>query len=363
MGSAQQMIPFLDLRKQNNRCGAALHAAYHRVTESNQLILAGEVAAFEKAWAEYCHARFCVLVGNGYDAIRFMLQCVGVTAGGTVAVASNAHISNWMAIESLGARILPIEPDYQTMCVTVETIRATSGFQRATVFLLTHLYGRSAYTREIRRLADDMGAVLLFDACQAHGLMGEHLGHAAAFSFYPTKNLGCLGDGGAIVTDSSSMNRMARSLRNYGGETKNIARFRNGANSRMDELQAAFLFAKLGYLDEWNAKRRQIAQAYNDAFKDLNLGLPTQEPGVWHLYVVKHAARDEFRKRLASAGVETMIHYPIAPGMQSVYMNDANIPHTPIAFQLSQDVLSLPIDPLMTYEQMQRVIAAVREHA
>lgn len=326
------------------------------------MILGEEVRRFEKSWAEYCGKTFCVSVGNGYDAMRIMLLSAGVEKNDTVIVPSNTHISGWLAVLSVGASILPVEPDPVTMCVTADGIKATHGYRRASVYLLTHLYGNSAYTTELEQLAEDNDALLLFDACQGHGLRFQDLGHASAFSFYPTKNLGALGDGGAIVTDDEILYHTALALRNYGGTVKNQHEFSDGCNSRMDELQAAFLTAKLSYLDEWNAKRSSIAMTYSHSLQDVAaVTLPSHAKDVWHQYVIRVANRDRFRNQLLEHGIETLIHYPRCPADQNAFC-DSGI-ETPYARELSQTVISLPLDPFLTLAQVNRVVEVVREYA
>jgi len=306
-------------------------------------------------------------VANGLEAMHLVLRAWGIGAGDEVIVPSNTYIATWLAVSYAGATPVPVEPDPATHNIDPARIEAAIT-PRTRAILPVHLYGQPANMNAINVIAEKHGLKVLEDCAQAHGArIGQRrvgaLGHAAAFSFYPGKNLGALGDGGAITTNDAELANAVRVLRNYGSQAK----YHNdvkGYNSRLDELQAALLRVKLPHLDADNESRRQIAARYNAAFRALPLTLPfvTQwaEP-VWHLYVVRVRDRDALAEKLVKAGVGTLVHYPIAPHLQPAYA-DLCLPQGrfPLAEAMAQGVLSLPIWPNMPEDAQQAVIAAVR---
>lgn len=353
------MLPPANLRRLNSECAAALLAAYQQVVTSGSLVLSKEVGNFERAWAAQCGMRFCVGTGNGLDALRLLLVAHGVTSKDVVAVAGNTHIATWMAPAALGATLLPIDPDPKTHLIGPREIEATPGHERITVILATHLYGGRCDVEGLQALAEKLGAFLFFDACQGHGLQG--FGDGAAFSFYPTKNLGALGDGGAVVVNDLDTYQYLLALRNYGGVEQNHHLYPAGWNSRLDELQAAFLNAKLAWLDQWNLRRQNIACRYRESLKDLGcFELPMKpESHVYHQFVVTHPQRDAFRKRLQARGIGTLVHYPTPPHKQPMFA--AWTEHRlPVSERLAREVLSLPISPELYDEEVEQVIEAIR---
>ena len=363
-------VRFLDLRAGYEELAHDLDAAVARVMASGWYVLGPEVERFEAGFARYVGARHCVGVGNGLDALRIGLQALGVGPGDEVIVPANTYIATWLAVTAVGARPVPVEPDPETFNIDPGAVeeRITG---RTRVILPVHLYGRPAPVDEIRAVAERHGLAVLEDAAQAHGsslrgVRAGHLGHAAAWSFFPSKNLGALGDGGAVTTDDDAVADRVRLLRNYGSRVKYLNEV-PGANSRLDELQAAILSVKLAHLDEWNARRRRIADLYLEGLADADLRLPRVTPGVdsaWHLFVVRSERRDALQAELAEDGIETLIHYPVPPYRQEAYAGfDTGIGGLPVSDRLHQEVLSLPIGPHLGQDDVGRVITAVTRRA
>lgn len=360
------MIPFLDLASMNLRLAEEMHDAMDRVLRSGQLILGQELEAFEEAFARYCGVKSCIGVGNGLEALHLTLRAWNIGAGDEVIVPSHTFVATWLAVSQTGATPVGVEPrdDY-----TIDPSRIEAAITpRTKAIIPVHLYGQPADMDALMAIADKHGLKLLEDAAQAHGARyrgrrAGGLGHAAAFSFYPAKNLGALGDGGAVTTDDPALARRLRRMRNYGSETKYYNE-EKGYNSRLDALQAAFLRVKLNYLDAENESRRTIAASYMAGLQECGLILPLvperTEP-VWHLFVVRTPMRDALQQRLREKAIETLIHYPVPPHRQKAYHPDAGAgqPH-PIADALSRELLSLPLTPHMPQEQVNEVISACR---
>ena len=361
-------VPFLDLKGINGAHAPQLEAAFRRVLESGWYILGKEVEQFERQFAAYCGAAHGIGVANGLDAIMLVLKGYGIGPGDEVIVPSNTFIATWLAVSQCGATPVPVEPVEATYNLDPALVEAAIT-PRTRAIIAVHLYGQPADMEPLRALAGRHGLKLVEDAAQAHGARCHgrrtgSLGDAAAFSFYPGKNLGALGDGGGIVTDDAALDGIVRTYRNYGSQKKyhNLVQ---GFNSRLDELQAAFLAVKLATLDEDNAARRAVAARYDELLAGIDgLTLPVvpawAEP-VWHLYVVRHARRDALAERLAQAGIGTIVHYPIPPHLQQAYAElGFREGDFPIAERIHREVLSLPVAPGMTAEQVEEVAAAVR---
>lgn len=361
------MIPFLDLRSINLKHQGALRAALDRVLDSGWLILGKETEAFEREFADFCGVKHCVGVGNGLEALHLVLRAWGITEGDEVIVPSNTYIATWLAVSYAGARPVPVEPDQRTFNLDHERIESAIT-SRTRAIIPVHLYGQPADMAPIMAIAARRGLKVLEDSAQAHGARYRgsrtgNLGNAAAFSFYPGKNLGALGDAGAVTTNDEKLADSIRVLRNYGSRIKYHNEIK-GFNSRLDELQAAFLREKLRFLDSANESRRAIASRYLAGLQDLpDLKLPFvpawAEP-VWHLFVVRHSRRDALARSLNEAGIGTMIHYPIPPHLQSAYAEPAMRPRSlPISEEIHREVLSLPIWPGMNADQIETVVTAL----
>ncbi len=361
------MIPFLDLGDSYRELKPQIDAAVRRVLEGGWYILGPEVDAFEAEWAEYCGAKHSVGVANGLDALVLALRALDIGAGDEVIVPSNTFIATWLAVSTVGATPVSVEPDAATHNINPSQIEAAIT-SRTRAIMPVHLYGQPADLDPILDIARRHGLRVIEDAAQAHGArykgrrIGAH-GDIACWSFYPGKNLGALGDGGAITTDNPALAERVALLRNYGSRQKYVNE-EKGINSRLDPIQAAILRAKLPYLDEWTERRRAVARIYSETLQDIGLTLPHvpqwAEP-VWHLFVVRAPARDALQGRLADAGIGTSIHYPIPPHRQGAYRDLApTLPPSPLAERLADEVLSLPIGPHIDREQLAAVVEAVK---
>lgn len=363
------MIPFLDLHAINARERDDLRAAFDRVLDSGWLILGNETEQFESEFAEYCGTDHAIGVANGLDALILVLRAWELGAGDEVIVPSNTFIATWLAVSAVGATVVPVEPDHATCNIDARAVAAAITPKTKAV-IPVHLYGQPANMPAINDVARAHGLKVLEDAAQAHGASirrqrAGSFGDAAAFSFYPGKNLGALGDGGAITTSDPDLAHRLRMLRNYGSREK----YRHeslGVNSRLDELQSAFLRIKLKRLDADNARRREIARLYDSGLAGLpGLELPVVAPdfeSAWHLYVVRHDRRAALAERLTAKGVHTGVHYPIAPHLQGAYRH-LGMPEgsLPVSEEMHRTVVSLPIGPTMSEEDVQHVMQAVQE--
>ena len=341
---------FLDLASLNAEVAVELDAALLRVRSQGSYVQGPEVAAFEQEFAAYCGAGHCVGVGNGMDALELTLRAAGIGPGDEVIVPSHTFIATWLAVTACGATVVPVEPAGGGFNIDPSAIPAAIT-PRTRAIIPVHLYGEPADMDAINAIAARHSLFVLEDAAQAHGARYQgrrtgSLGHAAAFSFYPAKNLGALGDGGAVVTGDATLAERIRRLGNYGSSRKyvhpELAR-----NSRLDEIQAACLRVKLHRLDQWNERRRAQADHYARALAGCGLRLPTvtaTHESAWHLYVVRAAERERIRDNLANAGIETGLHYPTPPHLQGAYAS-LGMPSgaLPRAEQLAREVLSLPI--------------------
>jgi len=360
-------VPFLDLQAAYLEIKPEIDTAIKRVLESGWYIGGEEVSAFEAEFSSYCDADYCVGVGNGLDALTLALRACDIGEGDEVIVPSNTYIATWLAVSACGAQPVPVEPDPQTCNIDVTRIEAALS-EHTKAILPVHLYGQPADLDPILALAQKYGLRVIEDAAQAHGArykgrrIGAH-GDAVCWSFYPGKNLGALGDGGAVTTNNPELAKRIRVLGNYGSRQKYVNEVR-GVNSRLDPVQAAVLRVKLHYLDEWNGRRVTIAAKYDEALAGSGLVLPHvpqwAEP-VWHLYVVRSKERDALQRRLDEAGIGTLIHYPIAPHMQKAYADMNIAPEAlPLARQMASQVLSLPIGPQMAKEHVDLVMAEIK---
>ncbi len=366
---ATEKVPFLDLAAINRRCAGKLKQAMGETIDSGWMILGEQVEAFESEFATCCEARHAVGVGTGLDALTLMLHAqmeLGrLKPGDEVIVPANTYIATVLAISGCGLVPVLAEPEAasfnlgreQALCAATEKTRG---------ILTVHLYGRLAPMRQLGDLCKDRGWILMSDAAQAAGvapLAGEAWGFCAGFSFYPAKNLGALGDGGAVVTDNEELADIVRALRNYGSSKKYENEY-SGVNSRLDEIQAAMLRVKLPALASDNQHRRKIAARYSAEIANPSVVVPRAptdlEEHVWHLYVVRSPRRDELQKHLETCGIETLIHYPIPPHKQRAFAGTALAQAClPLTEQIAKEVLSLPIGPTLTDDQACWVIDAV----
>ena len=361
------MIPFLDLKAPHQELRADLEKAFHEVLDSGWFTQGSQLEAFEKEYAEYCGVKHCIGVGNGLDALHLILRAYGIGIGDEVIVPSNTYIATWLAATHAGAVPVPVEPDRQTHNIDPDLIEAAIT-SRTRAIIPVHLYGQPADMDAINLIASRYNITVIEDAAQSQGARYKgrragSLADAAGHSFYPGKNLGALGDGGAVTTNDDALAEKLYMLRNYGSRTKYLNEIQ-GFNSRLDDVQAAFLRVKLRKLDEWNSRRKVIASQYLQLINNPQIELPTvpawADP-VWHLFVIRHPHRDQFQSDiLKMAEVATLIHYPIPPHLQQAYKDFGFTPGSlPLAESSANEVLSLPIGPHMTTKEVEQVIRAV----
>ncbi|NUN64587.1 DegT/DnrJ/EryC1/StrS family aminotransferase [Pseudanabaena biceps] len=363
-------VPFLDFHSPYLELKADLDAAYLRVMESGHYILGGEVDAFESEFATYCETKYCIGVGNGLEALHLILRAMEIGVGDEVIVPANTYIASWLAISQVGANIVPVEPDEKTYNIDPLFIESAIT-NRTKAIMAVHLYGQPADMDAINEIAARHNLKVIEDAAQAHGARYKNrrvgsLGDAAGFSFYPTKNLGAIGDAGAVTTNDDELADKIRLLRNYGSRVKYENEIQ-GYNSRLDELQAAFLRVKLAKLDDWNARRTGVAMHYLQTLsKNPNLTLPFvpewAEP-VWHLFVVRHPNRYNLEQHLQQNDISTLIHYPVPPHLSNAYSKKhGNLRAFPISELLSKEILSLPVGSHISKQQIDVVTKAILEH-
>jgi dTDP-4-amino-4,6-dideoxygalactose transaminase len=363
-------VPFLDLGAHVAAIRGELDSAVARVLDSGRFILGPEGEAFERELAAALGAREAVGVGNGTDALRLALTALGVGPGDEVVTSGLSAAFTALAVLSAGARPVFVDVDPQTLNLAPEAVERSLR-PRTKAILPVHLYGHPADMDPILALARERGIAVLEDACQAHGARYKDrpvgtLAGLGALSFYPTKNLGALGDGGALLVDDPAIAARLRRLRN-GGQSDRYRHETFGVNSRLDELQAAVLRVGLAHLPQWNARRRALVDFYLRELEGTGLGLPREEPyarAVWHLFVVRHPRRNAFMKALAERGISTLIHYPIPLHLQPAFTPLGGRPgDLPVAEKAAREILSLPLYPELTDEQAGAVVAAVRSAA
>jgi dTDP-3-amino-3,4,6-trideoxy-alpha-D-glucose transaminase len=361
-------VPFLDLAALHAELDGELAGAVLEVVRSDRVLLGPRLVTFEDAWARAVGARFAVGVGSGLDALVLGLRALDVGPGDEVLVPSHTFVATWLAVLQVGAVPVPVDVSPLTGLWEPEAVAAAVG-PRVRALLPVHLYGHPVDLDPLLDLAREHGLVVLDDAAQAHGARyrGRPVGgltHATAWSFYPGKNLGALGDGGAVTTSDPTVAARVRSLRNY-GSTEKYVHDEVGYNSRLDELQAAVLSVKLRHLAAFDARRAAVARRYEEALAGLDLVLPDTagwaDP-VWHLYVVRTPQRDALRAHLAARGVETGVHYPVPPHRQPAFAGSPPAgADLPVADRLAREVLSLPMGPHLSEDLQARVVDAIRE--
>lgn len=366
------MIKFLDLQAINEPYRVDFETKLNAVLDSGWVLLGSNLSEFEKQFASYCGAKHCVGVANGLDAITNILQGYKILGrlqdGDEVIVPSNTYIATILGIENAGLRPVLVEPSEKTFNLDPENVERAITLKTKAIFTV-HLYGQLSDIIRLREIARTHNLLLLDDVAQAHGarisdkeIVGS-ITDASAFSFYPGKNLGALGDGGAVTTNDDDLAAAIKAYRNYGSHTKYQNMFK-GVNSRLDELQAAFLLPKLINLDRDNARRRDVANMYLEGIKNPSIQLPWYsgtEDHVFHLFVVRTKKREWFQQYLQEKGVQTVIHYPIPPHKQSAF-SEWNSLSYPISERIHREVLSLPISPVMTDKQVATVIRLVNNY-
>ncbi|WP_310379229.1 DegT/DnrJ/EryC1/StrS family aminotransferase [Flavobacterium sp.] len=368
------MIHFLDLKKINEPYEAAFQEKLKLVMDNGWYVLGNEVKEFETIFASFCGTKHCIGVGNGLDALILIfngyIQLGKLQKGDEVIVPANTYIASVLAI--LHADLIPVlvEPKLETYNINPDLIQDKIT-PKTKAILAVHLYGQLAEMDKINEIANQNNLLVIEDAAQAHGAISDfrkagNLSNAAAFSFYPGKNLGALGDAGAVMTNDSALAKTIRSMRNYGSETKYYNNY-IGVNSRLDEIQAAFLNVKLPHLDAENNKRKAIAKQYLSEIKNDKITLPTvslhgtMESHVFHLFVIRTQNRDELQEFLQEKGIQTMIHYPIPPHQQKAFVKWNHLAF-PITEKTHNEVLSLPMSPVLTLDEVNYVIEILNQY-
>ena len=356
-------VEFFNLKKVNSIIKKDLNIAYKRVVNSGYFILGEELELFEQEFAQYCGVKFCLGVSNGMDALSLLLKSNNIGYGDEVIVPSNTFIATWLSVSAVGAKPVPVEPDIFSYNINPSEIERMITKKTKSI-IPVHLYGQCAQMYQIKEIAKRNNLKVFEDAAQAHGAMYNRkkagsFSDGASFSFYPTKNLGALGDAGAITMSSASSYNRILKLRNYGSKNKSKHDFL-GSNNRLDEMQAAFLRVKLKHLDAFNKSKQYIAKRYSQEIKNSLIKIPCVDKKmthVWHQYIIQTEQRDKLSDFLKTQKIETMIHYPIPPHMQKCYKK--SYLRLPITELLSKRILSLPIEPFMSDRKISTVIKAI----
>ncbi len=359
-------IPYSDFRRMHEPLRGDFEHSFQTVLDSQWFIQGKMLEQFEREFAQYCGAKYCVGTGNGLDALQIMLRAAGIGAGDEVLVPANTYIATVLAISYVGAVPVFVEPDEETLLINPDEI-VTKITEKTKAILVVHLYGRLADMDKICAIAEKYGLDVFEDVAQAHG--AEHkgrtagtFGRASAFSFYPGKNLGAFGDAGAIITDDFELAQKARAIGNYGSSKKYQHDYK-GVNSRLDEIQAAILSVKLKRLDEWTQERKQIAKVYYRDIMNVKIRLPQySEENVYHIFPVFCEERNELQKYLLEKGVHTLIHYPTPIHLQGAYRDMNCVKGSfPITEKICDTELSIPLYPGMTEEEIVYIINSLNE--
>lgn len=358
------MIKFLDLEKINNRFRKEIDENIAEVLDKGWYILGNQNEKFTADFADFCGTKHCIGVANGLDALNIIIKAYGFSQGDEIIVPANTYIASILAITQNGCTPILVEPDIKTYNINPELIEEKIT-EKTKAIMVVHLYGQAVQMEKIWELAKKYNLKIIEDSAQAHGAIYQgkrcgNLGDASGFSFYPGKNLGCLGDGGCITTNDDELAAKINAIRNYGSNVKyhNIYK---GVNSRLDEIQAAVLDIKLNSLDNDNNRRREISKFYRENIKNPEIILPgvySENAHVWHIFAIRTSKRDNLQKYLKERGIETLIHYPIPPHKQECY-KEWNHLHFPITEEIHNTILSLPISPVMTDGEVEKIVEII----
>ena len=360
------MIKFLDLGKVNNRFRAEIDTRIANILDKGWYLQGEENNTFAEHFAAYCGTKYALGVANGLDALRLIIKASGFGAGDEIIVPANTYIATILAISDNGCTPVLVEPDIKTYNINPDLIEEKIT-PKTKAIMVVHLYGQAVQMEKIWALAKKYNLKVFEDAAQGHGAMYQgkrtgNLSDAAAFSFYPGKNLGCLGDGGAVVTNDEELYNKVKALANYGSDRKYHFIYK-GLNSRLDEIQAAVLDVKLPHLDADNARRREIAKYYREHITNPKIILPEtydEAAHVWHVFAVRTEERDRFQQYLTDNGVQTIIHYPTPPHKQEAYAEWNNRSY-PITEEIHRTIISLPMSPVLTDDEVKQVAEIVNE--
>lgn len=358
------MIKFLDLHKINERFRVEIDKKIKQVIDSGWYLLGEEDKNFEQEFAKYCGVKHCIGCANGLDALNLIVKAYGFTKGDEIIVPANTYIATILAISENGCTPVFVEPDINTYNINPDLIEEKIT-KNTKAIMVVHLYGQAVQMQKIWEIAKRHNLKVIEDSAQAHGALYQskrtgNLADASGFSFYPGKNLGCMGDGGCITTNDDVLANKVRALANYGSDRK-YHHIYKGTNSRLDEIQAAILSVKLPYLDGDNERRREIAKYYRENIKNSKIILPQtydEKAHVWHVFVVRVQNRNEFQQYLEQNGIQTNIHYPTAPHKQSAYKEYENL-CLPITEKIHSEVISLPISPVLTDEEVKKTVEII----
>ena len=358
------MIKFLDLEKVNNRFRNETDKRIKNILDAGWYLQGGENKKFETDFAKYCGVKHCIGCANGLDALSLIVKAFGFDKGDEIIVPANTYIASILAISENGCTPVLVEPDINTRNINPDLIEEKITDKTKAV-MVVHLYGQAVQMEKIWQIAKKYNLKIIEDSAQAHGALYNgkrtgNLGDASGFSFYPSKNLGCLGDGGCVTTNDDELAAKIRAIANYGSDRKNHHIYK-GVNSRLDEIQAAVLDIKLLYLDKDNARRREISKYYRENIKNPKIELPQvydENAHVWHVFALRTENRDEFQKYLENNGIQTMIHYPVPPHKQDAYKEWSNQSY-PVTEEIHRTILSLPISPVLSDDEVKKVVETV----
>lgn len=368
------MIKFLDLEKINNRFRKEIDERISRILDKGWYLQGEENEIFTRNFAEFCGTKYCIGVANGLDAINLIIRGYGFKEGDEIIVPSNTYIATILAISENGCTPVLVEPDIHTYNINPDLIEEKIT-PKTKAIIVVHLYGQAVQMDKVWEIAKKYNLKVIEDSAQAHGAVYKNkrvgnLGDASAFSFYPGKNLGCMGDGGCVTTNDEELFKKVKAIANYGSDRK-YHHIYKGVNSRLDEIQAAVLDVKLKYLDEDNKKRREIAKYYIENIKNDKIILPLshseldsesfQYSHVWHVFAVRTENRDEFQKYLTDNEIQTIIHYPTPPHKQEAYKEWNNLSY-PISEEIHRTIISIPISPVMTEDEVKKVVEVINEY-
>lgn len=361
------MIKFLDLKKINNRYREEIASRIKDILDKGRYLQGEENENFTKNFANFCGTKFALGVANGLDALNLIIKAYGFGNGDEIIVPANTYIATILAISENGCIPILVEPDIKTYNINPDSIEEKITTKTKAI-MVVHLYGQAVQMEKIWKIAKKYNLKIIEDSAQAHGAIYQenrtgNLGDASGFSFYPGKNLGCIGDGGAVTTNDEELFNKIKAIANYGSDRK-YHHIYKGVNSRLDEIQATVLDIKLKHLDSDNNKRREISKYYRENIKNSKIILPEtydEKSHVWHIFAVRTKNRDEFQKYLTEKGIQTIIHYPTPPHKQGAYKEWNNLSF-PITEEIHNTILSLPISPVMTDSEIEKVVEVVNEY-